>query len=84
MTTPNPETHKHLVDALCSGYCFDTDGAEALLKEYVAPLRDLAEIGRLAVEERIVNHKALFAERSRIMAAINAAADAYIAKHPTG
>lgn len=55
MSTPNPETHRQLVDALCKGYVFDPEGAEALLKEYVAPLRELAEIGRLAVEVELLN-----------------------------
>lgn len=65
MTTPNPETHKHLVDALCSGYVFDTYGAEALLKEYVAPLQELAEIGRLAVEVELLNRDPKMGDAAR-------------------
>jgi hypothetical protein len=83
---PNPETHRQLVDALCKGYVFDTEGAEAMLKEYVAPLQELAEIGHLAVEERrhYLGNRLLSCNWHSVQKALYAAVTDYLNKHPTG
>jgi len=50
MNTPTPED-RELAEEMDEYWCIDIDSAARLIANHCAPLRELAEIGRLAVEE---------------------------------
>ena len=65
-------------------YCLANDAAH-VIAAHTAPLRELAEIGRLAVEERRLfnDPRAEIAASRCARLKLLDAIDAYLAKHPT-
>lgn len=86
--TPTPEDIALLerLDLTCVNWRdmeFDEDRALEAIADYCAPLRELAEIGRLAVEaRRLYDNNKGSAEWFAMECTLAKAADAYIAKEP--